>query len=90
MRRETKTILLSVFFGLLVWVLDALVDYLPWRRAINSIAAVIIGTIIMGLSSFHLSSLTLEIIMNVVLVIIFFLLFEFLYDKKKTSKKNRF
>ena len=67
----------------------ALVDYLPWRRAINSIAAVVIGTIIINLPFFNLGPLMLEMIMNIALVIIFFSLFEVLYVKKKAQKENR-
>jgi len=75
---------IDVIFISTSFLIIALVDYLPWRRAINSMVAVIAGTVVIGLSSFNLSLLTLEIVTSMVSVLIFFLLFELLYAKKKT------
>ncbi len=68
----------------------ALVDYLPWKRLVNSLAAGITGTLILSVSFFHLKAFTLETLMNVILVIVFFVFLEIFYEGKKTAKKNRF
>jgi len=80
---------LDIIFVLILFLVIALVDYLPWRKAINSVSAVALGTVIMSLSSFNLSLLTLEIIINSVLTLIFLTIFEYSYGKKKETIKNR-
>lgn len=78
--------IIFIFTALLV---VALTDYLPWRRAINSVSAVVIGTIIMNLSHFNLSLIAFEMIFNAVLTLIFFIILEYSYGKKKKQIKNR-
>jgi len=60
----------------------ALTDYFPWRRAINSVFAVVVGTIIINLQFFELKELILELSINIILVILFFLMLEPLYVKE--------
>ncbi|KKU11917.1 MAG: hypothetical protein UX16_C0001G0013 [Parcubacteria group bacterium GW2011_GWB1_45_7] len=67
----------------------ALVDYLPWRRGINSIIAVAAGTVILNPSFSDISSIVLEVIINTSLILIFLLVLEILYGKKKKPKENR-
>ncbi|OGY43878.1 MAG: hypothetical protein A2820_01335 [Candidatus Buchananbacteria bacterium RIFCSPHIGHO2_01_FULL_40_35] len=80
----------DVMFISSAFLVMALVDYLPWRRIINSIVAAFAGTVVIGLSYLNLRVLTLETVINTILVIMFFGAMTFVYDKKKVSEKNRF
>jgi hypothetical protein len=68
----------------------ALVDYLPWKRLINSIFAVIAGTVILGAPSFDIVALTTELVFNIILVAAFFIIFEKIYEKEAKKQKNKF
>lgn len=68
----------------------ALADYLPWKYMINSIAAVMVGAIIMSIPVFSINSLVIEIGANTVLVILFFPIVKLLYEKEKKKQANRF
>ena len=48
------------------------------------------GTVVIELSYLNLRVLTLETVINTILVIMFFGAMTFVYDKKKVSEKNRF
>ena len=75
--------IISAFFAI------ALVDYLPWRRAVNSMVAATIGTVAINLPSFNVGSLALELGINLVLVAIFFVIMELTYEKKTKNEKSR-
>ena len=68
----------------------ALVDYFPWRRIINSVFAVTVGTVVIGMPTFSLSPIVIETALNVALVLILFLPLEFIYEKEKEKQTNRF
>ena len=68
----------------------ALTDYFPWKRMINSIFATAVGTIIIGFKSFEVGTLLPEILINVVLVIVFFFALEPIYVKENKKPKSRF
>lgn len=68
----------------------ALVDYLPWRRLVNSIVSLTAGTLVFGLSHLNLSILWRELAINTAAVVIFFVIIRLLYGEEKISKKNRF
>jgi len=68
----------------------ALVDYLPWKSFITSIASVVIGTAIIEFSYHEVSRILLEILMNSVIVVLFLGIFKLTNGKKEISKKNRF
>jgi len=86
LRFSPTIIWIDVIFIFTSFLMVALVDYLPWRKGINSVAAATTGTIFINLSSFDLRLVALEIAVNVIFVIAFFILFEYLYGKKKQSK----
>ena len=78
----------DVIFIVSAFLVMALMDYLPWRRIINSIFAVAVGTIIIGISALDLSSLLTELVYNIILVIILFSIINWVYGKtkKQTSR----
>jgi hypothetical protein len=69
----------------------ALVDFLPWKKIINIILAVIFGTTILNIT-LHFSFMLFlkEAIMNTILAILVFWLIELIYAKTSTQKENRF
>ena len=80
---------IDIIFIATAFLIIALVDYLPWRRLINSVVSVIIGTVIIGIPSFAFGLIIKEVGINIMLVIIFFLLMEWTYAKKAKSQTNR-
>ena len=80
----------DVIFISTAFLVVALVDYLPWRKIINSVAATFVGAVVIGLSYFDLRVLALETVINTILAIISFAAITLIYGKKEISKKNRF
>lgn len=74
---------MDIIFIASAFFIVALTDYLPWRRIINSIFTVVIGTIIIGISTLNLRILLLELTYNIILVIILFSLINWVYVKAK-------
>jgi len=81
---------IDVIFIAVAFLIMALVDYFPWRRIINSVFAVALGTVVIGVSAFSLSSIGTETALNVALVLILFLPLEFIYAKEKEKQTARF
>lgn len=80
----------DIIFIATAFLIMALVDYLPWRRLINSIAAVIIGTVIIDALPFALTPLVIGVGMNIILAALFFLLVELVYAEEIQKQKSRF
>jgi len=80
---------LDLIFITSAFLIMALVDYLPWRRAINSIFTVIISTVIIGVQNLDIRALLTELGYNVTLVIILFVIINWIYGKTK-AQTSRF
>lgn len=81
---------IDIIFIASAFLIMALVDYFPWRRIINSVFAVTVGTVVIGMPTFSLSPIVIETALNVALVLILFLPLEFIYEKEKEKQTNRF
>jgi len=81
---------IDIIFIASAFLIMALVDYFPWRRIINSVFAVVLGTVIIGIPSFSLSSIATETALNIALVLILFIPLEFIYEKEKEKQTDRF
>ena len=81
---------IDVIFIASAFFIMALVDYFPWKRIINSVFAVILGTVIIGIPTLGLSSIVTEAALNTALVLILFIPLEFVYEKEKEKQTTRF
>ena len=66
----------------------ALVDYLPWRKLLNSLSATAVGTLAVNLYSFNVTSVSIELFINLILVVFFFVVVELINEKKATKQKG--
>lgn len=81
---------IDIIFIASAFLIMALVDYFPWRRIINSVFAVTVGTVVISMPTFSLSPIVIETALNVALVLTLFLPLEFIYEKEKEKQTNRF
>lgn len=78
---------IDIIFIAVAFLIMALVDYFPWRRIINSAFAIIFGTVVIGIPFFSFSSIAIETLLNLVLVLMLFLPLEFIYEKEKETSR---
>src|SRR3989344_4368363 len=66
------------------------VDFLPWQQSINLFPALTIGTIIMNLNHLTFLPLVYELILNLLLAFILFVLLKLIHVPQVKLQRNRF
>ncbi len=81
---------MDVIFAATVFMAMSLVDYLPWKKLVNIIVSIMIGTIIINASAIISVVFIEELLLNLIISLIFFLVINNLYAKIIKTQKNRF
>ena len=82
--------LLDLTFIAAIVVSILLVDFLPWQQSINLFPALTIGTIIMNLNHLTFLPLVYELILNLLLAFILFILLKLIHVPQVKLQRNRF